>query len=679
MDELDEQTPQTDTFNWELARLWLRTCENEHGEDCAPRIQAPEVIDTLLVDVFNHCLVPATSATRYVALSYVWGQVQQFQTTTATLPDLLQPNGLPVTELPNTIRDAITAARSMGERFLWVDALCIPQDDFAIKHFQIAHMATIYTSAVLTIVAASSNNAESLLPGVQSQSRWLRPWNSSNSVQLNRPARPALVLKAVDRSLYNSRAWTFQERHLSPRCLCFLDEQVYFQCQKELWCEEPPATNSSRFQNLYQIPGKIDLSLTIMSTVRDWGKNVEKAEWDAAFRFYAQVIQDYSWKLLTFPEDVTAAFSGIAATLEQHSGWTITHGLAEELFDWALLWIPVGGMHRRPQPRSLSESPFPSWSWVGWVGPVSYNLAYVDALVDLKTFVTDWKIEQYSPVRNPTTSETEQAPAQTSGQPDTRHRNRNLQRQVLGKKYIPATVGSTGQAAKWEWTIWGGANQRYVRRTHEVSLPGIGLVLSFTAQAGEVSHFHLTTLVGEYFDPATHFDKRGARTPGQPVVVISISTSTPSQKGSRTVGMFYGIDADTILRRLPSCRLLRLSATNIQSDDTTLLSSYPSLSESGLFGKGGLDYVFRGEDIRLWEAYNGWKGALSKVSSATGNERGNGNGGGNGNRDRNWMLYNVMLVSKSDTGEGYERLAIGQLEPEAWESCSPREERVRLL
>ena len=143
--------------------------------------------------------------------------------------------------------------------------------------------------------------------------------------------------------------------------------------------------------------------------------------------------------------------------------------------------------------------------------------------------------------------------------------------------------------------------------------------------------------------------------------------------------MFYGIDADTILRRLPSCRLLRLSATNIQSDDTTLLSSYPSLSESGLFGKGGLDYVFRGEDIRLWEAYNGWKGALSKVSSATGNERGNGNGGGNGNRDRNWMLYNVMLVSKSDTGEGYERLAIGQLEPEAWESCSPREERVRLL
>jgi len=86
-------SPLTDTFNWELAKLWLRTCEQEHGEECARQIQPAEAIDILLVDTLGRCLTKATSASRYVALSYVWGQVQQFQTTTAALSDLLQPNG----------------------------------------------------------------------------------------------------------------------------------------------------------------------------------------------------------------------------------------------------------------------------------------------------------------------------------------------------------------------------------------------------------------------------------------------------------------------------------------------------------------------------------------------------------------------------------------------------------
>lgn len=643
----DLGSPQTDTFNWELARLWLRTCEQEHGQDCARQIQSSEVIDTFLVDVLSQCLVQATSASRYVALSYVWGQVQQFQTTTATLPDLVQPNGLPVMKLPNTIRDAITAVRSMGERYLWVDALCIPQDDFAAKHFQIAHMATIYSSAVLTLVAASGRNAESLLPGVQSESRWLRPWGSE--VQLNRPARPALVLKAIDRSLYNSRAWTFQERHLSTRCLCFLDEQVYFQCQKELWCEEP-AMKVSRFQPLLRMPEKIDLSLTIMSTVRDWGKNVERSEWDAAFRFYAQVVQDYSWKLLTYPEDVVAAFSGIAATLEQHSGWTLTHGLAEQFFDWALLWIPLGGTIRRPQPRSSLISPFPSWSWVGWVGPVSYNLAYIDALVDLKTFVEDWKIEEeYTPVHDSTNTERKwhglrskirkMFHRQKPTEPVSRQTHtRRLHCQILGKELPPKQKQPLNhrQQGKWQWTVQE-HDQPYTRNP---VAPPAGIALSFTAQVGKVCHFRFTSLTGQYFDPATHFDKKGATTPGQNAVTISSGHSS-------TCGMFYGIDTKLILGHIQELRLIRLSATNIHVDDIL----FPNIPDHG--------YEIRGQDVKLWTAYNKWKKEFFHRTN------------------QQWMMYNVMLAW--DRGDRYERLTIGQLEQGAWESCSLKEERVRLI
>ncbi|KAK3312227.1 heterokaryon incompatibility protein-domain-containing protein [Apodospora peruviana] len=632
----DLGSPPTDTFNWGLAKLWLRTCEQEHGDDCARQIQSPEVIDTLLVDTRSLCLTKANSASRYVALSYVWGQVQQFQTTTANLPDLLQPNGLPEMKLPNVIRDAITVVRSMGERYLWVDALCIPQDDFAVKHFQIAHMATIYTSAVLTLVAASSKAADSPLPGVQSKSRWPRRWGTE--AQLNRPARPDLVLKAIDRSVYNSRAWTFQERHLSRRVLCFLDEQVYFQCQKELWCEEPP------------------INLTIMSTVRGWGETVKEMEWDAAFRFYAQVVQDYSWKQLTYPDDVMAAFSGIAATLEQHSGWTITHGLSEQVFDWALLWIPLGGTKRRPQPRSSLVSSFPSWSWMGWVGPVSYNLAYIDALVDLRTFVTDWKIEEeYTPIQDSTTTGRKardswsafrkmlrrpKPPKPASHQPDTR----TLHCQVLGKEKViqqlaiaNRNITNTGNG-EWRWTTIREPAQPYNRSTE--APPGIAL--SFTAQVGKISHFRLTFLTGRYFDPMTHFDKKGAAMHGQNAVAISL--------GGNTCGMFYAIEAESILSCIPELRLIRLSATNIYREDTTSVINRDVPDST---------YEIRGEDIKLWEAYNDWKLRFHI------------------NTNQRWRMLNVMLAW--DSGLHYERLAIGQLEQAAWGSCSPTEERVRLI
>jgi len=55
----------------------------------------------------------------------------------------------------------------MGERYLWVDALCIIQDDSMDKEWQIARMGSIYSSAVFTIVAACGVDADAGLPGVR--------------------------------------------------------------------------------------------------------------------------------------------------------------------------------------------------------------------------------------------------------------------------------------------------------------------------------------------------------------------------------------------------------------------------------------------------------------------------------------------------------------------------------
>ena len=57
-------------------------------------------------------------------------------------------------------------ASLLGFRYIWVDALCIIQDDPTDQSYQIGEMATIYSSASLTILAASGENSDAGLPGL---------------------------------------------------------------------------------------------------------------------------------------------------------------------------------------------------------------------------------------------------------------------------------------------------------------------------------------------------------------------------------------------------------------------------------------------------------------------------------------------------------------------------------
>jgi hypothetical protein len=66
--------------------------------------------------------------------------------------------------VPQAIRDAIDLTNHLGERFLWVDTLCIEQDAIS-KHTALHLMAEIYNSATLTLMACIGKSAHgSLLP-----------------------------------------------------------------------------------------------------------------------------------------------------------------------------------------------------------------------------------------------------------------------------------------------------------------------------------------------------------------------------------------------------------------------------------------------------------------------------------------------------------------------------------
>lgn len=251
-------------------------CESRHNNrrmDLRRTGRSGRAIDLTLIDVANLCLVRTSSRERFCALSYVWGGVTGLKTTTQNRAILEVPGSLGNHShgslIPRSIREAIVLVSTIGERFLWVDALCIEQDNDAQKHSQIQQMDIVYSHALLTIVALSGTSANSPLPGVSPGTR--HPRSMATSVAVPNSELPILfyaedvnLREELARSVYNERAWTFQERLLAKRCLFLCENRAYFSChhvtppsrtfckaQIRLWTSAIPS--STRFmKSVYQ-------------------------------------------------------------------------------------------------------------------------------------------------------------------------------------------------------------------------------------------------------------------------------------------------------------------------------------------------------------------------------------------------------------------------------------------
>lgn len=99
------------------------------------------------------------SQLKYVALSYVRGGNQRITLQRSNYADLQNGRSL-VGRVPRTIEDALYLTGALGVQYLWVDALCIVQDDNADKEAQIGNMGSVCTHSLFTIIAAAGGDAE---------------------------------------------------------------------------------------------------------------------------------------------------------------------------------------------------------------------------------------------------------------------------------------------------------------------------------------------------------------------------------------------------------------------------------------------------------------------------------------------------------------------------------------
>ncbi|KAK4233672.1 heterokaryon incompatibility protein-domain-containing protein [Achaetomium macrosporum] len=348
-----------DMIDFDLVRNWLALCQTKHGKGCRqnPILKelnrshpAKEVPDFRCIDVEEDCLVILPAGCRYSALSYVWGPKKFFSTVTSNVKSLEEPGALRKSEyldqIPPTIKDAIHVAKEIGMRHLWVDNLCIIQDDPEIKGETIKKMDLVYAAADLVIVAAGSETAYSGIAGVHPGSRTSRQpiEEIAPGFRLAFRSRYANSMEGVP---YKSRGWTFQETHFALRSLVFIDGTVAFSCQG----------NDAWEEHVFEPPHEL----------RGQGGGRGGAYEGDDIGTYEWLIQGYSERSLSYETDVYNAWAGVSRELICRLDTDLCHGIPTVYFDWFLLWGPLSYQARRLSTQS-GLPVGPSWSWSGWVG-----------------------------------------------------------------------------------------------------------------------------------------------------------------------------------------------------------------------------------------------------------------------------------------------------------------------
>ena len=323
---------------------------------------------------------------RFVALSYVWGERKTHQTVRSNVLARLRQGGLENDwdSLPKTIRDAIELVRDLGERYVWIDALCIVQDSAASSRLNSASMDVVYGNAYFTICAADGKDSDAGLVAMKPTAECDTPLKAKLpglSLLVTRPLETVL-----ETSVWNRRGWTFQERLLSKRCLIFAGRRVYLQCRRcnialdvyPKWSESwSPAWRNSPLRTLAELD--------------------QRPIW-----FYMKCVSMYTGRSLSFRKDVLNAFKGVENLLASRFRARLVHGLPTSHFDLALLWEPTAYQERRRREIGKTDDhwpedlEFPSWAWSGWeagreqqqVGKVKYNNDTLDGcLTDVRLWL----------------------------------------------------------------------------------------------------------------------------------------------------------------------------------------------------------------------------------------------------------------------------------------------------
>lgn len=319
-------------------------------------------------------MVPQEECPLYAALSYCWGRSQQQEdakTTTANVQD--RKGGIDLCQLPQSIRDAIEVTRSLELSYLWVDALCIVQDDSQDVASEISKMGSIYGGATITISAASANDSTEGFLGNRDLTKaygtlFQLPYYNKRAGDL---AEGSVLLSEhpvedTRQENIDQRAWTMQEDIVSLRLLRFGSKQTTWRCPtytqgRKIDGGGRPTLKNTDYSFSVNDPYRNNEVRSNITSFGPMGPSCAKADW-------LRVVSEYTHRDLTKPSDRLPACAALAENFADIMGYDVSEYLAglwkDDLYA-QLLW-------HRPEEREAGSGFGPSWSWSSMNGPVQF-------------------------------------------------------------------------------------------------------------------------------------------------------------------------------------------------------------------------------------------------------------------------------------------------------------------
>jgi hypothetical protein len=274
---------------------------------------------------------------------------------------------IPSASLTPTFRDAIAITRLLETRYLWIDALCIVQDDKADWEREAAKMASVFRCAYVTLAAASpmakGNGLElaDLPPSTQFRVRPNRKSGDPESQDLRILLRPpeAAGLARLDLfydSPMHGRGWIFQEMVLSSRIVHFVDGQFFWQCQSVFESEDRTMQVNDR-QVEWSLNTPYYPNYLVSSTRSLDGPMANGDAIKRDFTWWTWVLEHSSRKL-TNPNDDLPSLAGAVDFYRRLSGDEPVVGLWLKEIAFYLSWQVI------TTDKVPSREPGqPSWSW----------------------------------------------------------------------------------------------------------------------------------------------------------------------------------------------------------------------------------------------------------------------------------------------------------------------------
>lgn len=294
---------------------------------------------------------------KYATLSHCWGSLQ-FETLKKHNLDAFRAQ-VPSDALTKTFSDAIHTARYLGLKYIWIDSLCIIQDDEEDWRNESSLMSSVYGGSTINIAAANALDGRSGCFQKRASS-WrcqIQIQHATKSTIYN--CIPDTTFESLEKSPLATRGWVFQERALSKRILHFTKDQVIWECEEGIFYE-------------IAFPGRKSGPRHIKS------RQIYELDRDVT---WMDMVIKYSSCELTYSKDKLTALSGLARMMQENSKDEYVAGMWRKDLEGGLLWNAL-----KPAPR-LPPQAGPSWSWASIRGSV-YTMSQDIALYDCRKLAT---------------------------------------------------------------------------------------------------------------------------------------------------------------------------------------------------------------------------------------------------------------------------------------------------